>query len=421
MRAAACEAISGWRPEVSTTLWQNRNYRIVVSATVFAGFSSGIFAMALPWLATLMTRDPVAIALVAASVKLPWLLFSLPAGVITDRVDRRLLIARADLLRAVLSLAIMALALRTSTGGGAIWLLCLIGLAFGAADVLRENAALTLVPAIVASRDLERANGTMWSIGQICGQFIGPPVAGLLIGYGVAVPFGLDALTFGLAAGLIWLMVLPARNAPAPLRFGPALREGIIWLWREPGLFRLAVAVGAYNFVFMANATVLVLYSQEVLGLSAAEHGVLLTLAAAGGVLGAWYGGAVQAWLGLHRSMVLTLASTAVVYALVGTFGMVWVVAPALAFEMFSRMVWNVVTVSWRQRQTPDALLGRINSLYRFLAWGPMPLGALFGGWLVVFSTGYMPRALALHMPWLVGAAAIAALTVYCVRALRLG
>lgn len=405
---------------MTATLWQNRNYRIVVSATVFAGFSSGIFAMALPWLATLLTRDPLAIALVAASVKLPWLLFSLPAGVITDRVDRRLLIARADLLRAVLSLAIMALALQAGEGGAAIWLLCLIGLAFGAADVLRENAALTLVPTIVPVQDLERANGTMWSIGQICGHFIGPPVAGVLIGYGAAVPFGLDAVTFGLAALLIWLMVLPVRRPSAPQRFGPALREGIGWLWREPGLFRLAVAVGVYNFFFMANATVLVLYSQEVLRLSATGHGLLLTLAAAGGVLGAWYGGAVQARLGLHRSMVLALAATAVVYVLIGTVGVVWVVAPALAFEMFSRLVWSVVTVSWRQRQTPDALLGRINSLYRFLAWGPMPLGALFGGWLVAFSTGFLPRDMALHMPWLVGAAAIAALTVYCARALRL-
>ncbi len=405
---------------VHTALWQNRNYRIVVSASVFAGFSSGIFAMALPWLATLLTRDPVAIALVAASVKLPWLLFSLPAGVITDRADRRLLIARADLLRAVLSLAIMALALNSGGGGAAIWLLCLIGLVFGAADVLRENAALTLVPAIVARGDLERANGMMWSISQICGQFIGPPVAGLLIGYGAAVPFGLDALTFGLGAVLIWLMVLPAR-APQPRQnFLPALRQGIVWLWHEPGLFRLAVAVGIYNFFFMANATVLVLYSQEVLGLTAAGHGVLLTLAAAGGVLGAWYGGAVQARLGLHRSMVWALASTALAYALIGILGVVWVVVPALAFEMFSRLVWSVVTVSWRQRQTPDTLLGRINSLYRFLAWGPMPLGALFGGALVAFCTGYMPRDLALHMPWLVGAVAIAALTLYCARALRL-
>ncbi|MFT3688330.1 MFS transporter [Paenirhodobacter sp.] len=404
---------------MTAALWQNRNYRIVVSATAFAGFSNGVFAMALPWLATLMTRDPVAIGLVAASVKLPWLLFSLPAGVITDRVDRRLLVARADLLRAVLSLAIMAMALNF-TGGGAIWLLCLIGMVFGVAEVLRENAALTLVPSIVQSRDLERANGTMWSVSQISGQFIGPPAAGLLIGLGVAVPFGLDTLTFALAGVLAWAMVLPPREAPARQRFLPALREGIGWLWREPGLFRLAAAVGVYNFFFMANTTVLVLYSQEVLGLSAGGHGLLLTAAATGGVLGAWYGVTVQRWLGLHRTMVLSLCVTALVYALIGATGSIWIAGPALAFEMFCRLVWSVVTVSWRQRQTPDVLLGRINSLYRFLAWGPMPPGALFGGWLVAVSGGWMERGAALHMPWLVGAAAITGLALYCQRALRL-
>lgn len=401
-------------------LWANRNYRMVVSASVFAGLSSGVFAMALPWLATAITRDPLQIALVAASVKLPWLLFTLPAGVITDRADRRRLVAYADLARAVLSFGIMLLAMGLGADTAAIWTLCAIGMAFGAADVLRDTAAMTLVPAIVAHRDLERANGTMWSISQICGQFIGPPLAGLLIGYGAAVPFGLDAVTFALAAVLMSLMILPAAAKGQRPPFAKALCQGILWLWRDRALFRLALAVGVYNFFYMANATILVLYSQEVLGLDAAGYGLLLTVAATGGVAGAWYGGVVQARLGLHATMTLSLGATAAVYLLIVLGQSIWIIGPALAIEMFCRLVWSVVTVSWRQRQTPDDLLGRINSLYRFFAWGPMPLGAFFGGWLVAVSAAPLGRGAALHMPWLISALALAGLTLYCAKALRL-
>lgn len=263
------------------SLWRNRNYHLVLSASIFAGFSNGVFSLPLPWLATLLTRDPFKIALVAASVKLPWLLFTLPAGAWTDRADRRRLIARADMVRALLAVSIMGLALGkgADAGNGPIWMLCLFGMAFGAAEVLRENAALTIIPSIVTKADLERANGNMWSVSQISGQFMGLPVAGMLIGIGPAVPFGFNAASLAVSAVLIWLMTLPVRPRQNGMGFLPALREGLAWLWTSGKLLRLAVAVGVLNFFFMAYFTVLVLYSQEVLVLSAFGHGLLLTAA----------------------------------------------------------------------------------------------------------------------------------------------
>ncbi|MGI6245644.1 MAG: MFS transporter [Pseudochelatococcus sp.] len=402
-------------------LRRNRNYHTVLSSSIFTGFSNGVFAVALPWLATMLTRDPVKIAMVSASVRLPWLLFTLPAGVWTDQADRRRLIAQADMVRALLSLAIMALALNMGAGGdGTIWLLCLFGVVFGAAEVVRENAALTIVPSIVSRADLERANGYMWSASQISGQFIGPPVAGVLIGLGIAVPFGFDAASFAVSAGLMWLLTLPPRRRPRRTTFLHALREGLHWLWNSRQLLKLAIAVGVLNFFFMANFTVLVLYSQEVLGLSAFGHGMLMTAAATGGILGALLAGAVQHQLGLHGSMVASLGGTVLAYgALAGT-SSVWIAAPALCFEMFNRLIWSVVTVSYRQRQIPDAILGRINSLYRFLAWGTMPLGALAGGWLVARFDEPLGRETALHIPYLVSTAAVAGLAFYCARALKL-
>lgn len=403
------------------SLWRNRNYNLVFFSSIFTGFSNGVTSLALPWLATMLTRDPFLVSLVTASVRLPWLLFTLPAGVWTDQADRRRLIAKADLVRALLSVAIMMLALDISRGGEAqITLLCLFGVVFGAAEVIRENAALTIVPSIVPRSDLERANGNMWSASQISGQFMGPPVAGLLIGLGIAVPFGFDAASYVASALLIWLMVLPTRQRPATFRFLDALREGLFWLWQNRQLLKLAIAVGVLNFFFMSNFTILVLYSQEVLGLSAFGHGLLMTAAAAGGVLGALFGASVRQRIGLHGSMVVTLAGTAVSYGLLGTSSSLWIAVPALFFEMFNRLVWSVVTVSYRQRHIPDAILGRINSLYRFFAWGTMPLGALAAGWLVSGLDHAVSRETALHAPYAVSTLAVALLAVYCSRALKM-
>jgi MFS family permease len=103
-------------------LLRNRNYRLLFSAGALTNLGDGMVALALPWLATLVTRDPLAIAAVAAAGRLPWLLLSIPAGVVIDRSDRRRLIARADLLRAVIMGAICCSPLvRRGRGRSGCW------------------------------------------------------------------------------------------------------------------------------------------------------------------------------------------------------------------------------------------------------------------------------------------------------------
>ena len=159
----------------SALLVRNRNYRLLFSAGALTNLGDGLIVLALPWLATLMTRDPVAIGLVAAATRLPWLLFALPAGVIIDRSDQRKLIARADILRAAIVLAILLLAVNVPSQG-AIWLLASLAFLLGSAEVLRDNAAQTILPAIVDKKDLEAAKGQLWSTEQQTAQFIGPRI-----------------------------------------------------------------------------------------------------------------------------------------------------------------------------------------------------------------------------------------------------
>jgi predicted MFS family arabinose efflux permease len=259
----------------------------------------------------------------------------------------------------------------------------------------------------------------MWSAEQITGQFIGPPLAGVLIVSGIAVPFGVDAAIYALAAFLIWMIALPPRRPTARARFWPALIEGLAWMRRNPVILRLAVMLGAINAVFVGGMTILVLYAQQVLGLSAAGYGLLLTCGAIGGVLGGLASPAIAARIGMRASLIAALGVFMLVHLLLGLFGSVALAGLALFLEAAAGMLWNVVTVSYRQRLIPDDLLGRVNSVYRFFGWGAMPFGALGAGALVSLLEPGLGRTAALHTPYLFGAAVCGTLVLYATIKLR--
>jgi len=370
------------------------------------------------------------IAAVAAATRLPWLLFSLPAGVITDQLDRRKLMMQADIFRTILTVGVVGLILSSpavplTDGDPAVWPmiagLCAAAFLLGSAEVVRDNAAQTAMPSIVQKSELEVANGQLWSIEQIMGQFVGPPLAGLLIAYAVPVPFVVDAVMFALAAWLIW-QVRMAPRPPLALPDGVWLqfREGVDWMRQHALILRLAIMLGCVNFVFMMSATILVLLSQEAFGLGATGHGVLLTAGAAGGVAGGLAGPWIAKRLGSQRTVVVALFFFILPFLILALTSNPYVAACALFLETFAGMTWNVVTVSYRQRVIPDALLGRVNSIYRFFGWGTIPLGALFAGALVSLTEPDLGRDLALRVPYLFGAAASVVLAFVGIVALRM-
>jgi MFS family permease len=395
------------------------------SATAVSNLGDGISALAFPWLATLITRDPTLIAFVAFATRLPWLLFSIPAGVIVDRRDRRLLMIQADVFRLLLTGGVIALILSVPTfppdGDPLTYILALSGLALllGTAEVVRDNAAQTVLPSIVAKADLETANGQMWSVEQIMGSFVGPPLAGILIAFAVPAPFALDAVTFGIAAWLVWCIAIPRRPTPPKRRVWPEIVEGWAWMRSHRTIFRLAVMLGIINAISTMAVTILILFSQDIMGLSAIGHGVLLTAGAAGGVVGGIAGPHVVARIGGQRSVLLALCLMPLPFVVIGFTSSPYIVAIALFVEMIAALLWNIVTVSYRQRLIPDALLGRVNSLYRFFGWGMMPIGALAGGLIVSIAEPDLGRDLALRTPYLVGAVGSSLMLVYGWKKLR--
>lgn len=389
-----------------------------ILASGATNLADGVAVVAWAWAATLLTRDPFLVALVPVALRLPWFLMALPAGVVTDRVDRRWLILAMDVVRA-LAFAVVAGAVVLAgplppapvVGLGVPWLFAVMlgaALVVGGAEVFRDNAAQTMLPALVGAERLELANGRLWSVELIGNALVGPALGAALIGVALVLPFALNSGAYAVAV----LLLLGLRGAFRPVREGAAdwraeLAEGARFLMRAPLLRVLAVVTGVWNLLHQMVVVALVLHAQETLGLSAAAYGLVLAGGAVGGIAGSLLGGRVVARLGPARTAQWMLAASAPAFAGVALAGNAVVLAVMLGLFEFTGMVWNLVSVSHRQRVIPDRLLGRVNSLYRLLAWGMMPLGLVLSGAVMGWAEGVVARPVALVLPlWIAAAGA---------------
>lgn len=395
------------------------NYRKLYAATALSNVGDGMAGIAYPWLATATTRNPLLIAVIAAAQRLPWLLFTLPAGVITDRVDRRRAMVATDAIRGVLTLAVAVAVLSREallpapdaldsvqgTRVDVYVMLLVATLLLGCAEVLRDNCGQTFMPSIVAPEHLERANGRMWSIESVANTFIGPPIGSLLLVSAFSLPFFVDAGSFFVSAALLMLIPGVFRAARPELEgdrpsWIADVREGVRWLRSHRLLWAMAIILGLMNMANMISGALFVLFSQEVLGVTP----LTFTLMGFGFAVGGIIGGYVAPWMsrtfGSGTCLALTLASAMVMQTTVGFLSSWPVVTAVVLVGTLLGSSWNVITVSLRQTIIPSHLLGRVNSVYRFFAWGMMPIGAAIGGALVVVVDRFASRETALRSVW---------------------
>jgi MFS family permease len=386
-----------------------RDYWRLWWANAISSTGDGAFVAALPLLAVTITRDPRLVSVVTAATYLPWLLLSLPAGAVVDRYDRATLMWRAQ---AVQAAVVTIIAVLVVVHQASIEVLAAGGLLLGSAEVIFSNAAQSILPALVPPELLPKANGSQQVSLTVGESFLGPPAGSLLFAAAAVLPFGLDAASFAGSAAL--LARLPrtgdaaenAENAERP-RIRAQVAEGLRWLARHRLLRVIAVLLGIYNFANQMGQAILVLLATQTLHVSIRGYGLLLAASAVGSVVGGLVNPILTRRIGMLPSLVLPALLTAAAFVGIGLAPGPVVVAALLACQGFAAAMWNVVTVSLRQRVVPGQLLGRVNSVYRMLGWGLMPLGALAGG--------FVAHAAGLRAPYIVaglltGLSALAAL-----------
>jgi MFS family permease len=352
----------------------------LLTSSAASHLGDGIGKVALPLLATTLTRDPVLIAGLSATQFLPWLLFAAVAGALVDRIDRRRAMIVANTARAV---AVGTLAVLVAAGGMTIWLVYLTALVIGTAETIADSAANALIPAVVGDGSLDAANSKLQAC-EIVGQtFLGGPIGSLTFALFAAFPFILNSAGFAIAAAVLLGLTGTYRGQAEvhqPTRLRTDLADGLRWLRGNALLMRLVVVAGLLSLVSELAQAQLVLYALDDLHLSDATFGFFAFVGGIGGLLGA---GVAPRLVRAAGRRVVVVGGILCCGAGFGGMGLVRSpVAGAALFGLFAAAVVavNVVLATARHTLVPGELLGRVLGVWRTVVWGAIPLGALLGG-----------------------------------------
>lgn len=356
------------------------NFRRLLAASAMSNLADGVYQFTIPLVALTLTRDPTAFATVSLVARLPWLLFSLVAGALADRLDRRRTMVFVNTGRA---LALAALTMVVAAGAAELWILYVIAFTLGIGETLFDTAAQSIVPNLVEPDQLARANSRQQAAEITANQFIGPPLGTFVAGATLAGALGSSAVLF-LAAAVALSMLRGNFRSQRTSR--PALladvREGVGYLARHRVLRVLAVCVGMSNMSSMAFTAVAPLYAiaPGPVGLSERWYGLLMTAFAAGAVVGTAFVERLHDRVGARPLLLVATAAFPLMPLAPAITTSPWAIGAIFFASGTLSIAWNILTVSFRQRVVPDHLLGRVNAGYRLVAWGTLPIGAAMGG-----------------------------------------
>lgn len=386
-------------------------------AAITSNLADGIGRTAVPLIATTLTRDPALIAGVTAVTFLPWLLFGIPAGMLLDRVDRRIAMAVANSLRFGVA---ALLAVLITSGSLTIWWLYGCVLLFGLGETVFDNATTTVVPSLVTRDQLDRANGRMQSAEIVVQNFIATPVAGFLFAVAVVLPIWLTGAGF-LVAGLLALTI-PAAAASAYR--GAAVRDGddtvsgdarprfgavVSFLVHHRFLRSMIVltSLTASALAFAQGSVVLLLL--QTFSVPTALIGVVTAGVGLGALAGALISSRLVERFGRGPVMFWSILVSGVGILGVGVTANVVVAIGAYAIGAFGVAVWNVPWGALRQAIVPSDMLGRAMGIVRTIGWGLTPIATVLGGFVARID---------LRLPFVIGGGVVVVLTFIATRLL---
>ncbi|HEY8914661.1 MFS transporter [Lacisediminihabitans sp.] len=302
-------------------------------------------------------------------------------GALVDRGDRRRLLYLANFSRALLFALVTVLVILHAAPLAALYI---IYAAMGVIESLSDSSTFAVLPQAVAPGGLDRANAQIAGTQIIVDEFVGPPLGGLLFGLAAFAPTGLNAIAF-LAAGISYFLLRGDYTRPidatAPRTSILAdIREGAEWTLSHVVLRTLIIVGTLASIGYMIPFSYLVLYANDTLGLDATGYGLLLSFSAVGGLAGTWVAGKLKKRLGYGWSILGALSLGAAAFITISLSRNIIVVAIALAAYICHSMVWNVLASSVRHKATPNAIMGRVNSMSRLLGLLGLALGAFLGG-----------------------------------------
>jgi len=405
-------------------LLRHPNFARLWTAATVSLFGTQISQIAIPFIAAVVLQaSPGEVGLLTTIEFLPFLLFTLPAGVWVDRFPKRRLLVLGDLVRAAMLVSIpIAAAIPTGNGGHAltIWQLYIVGFVNGIATVFFDVADQSYLPTILERDELVEGNSKL-QVSQSSAQILGQPFGGGIIAV-LSAPIAIliDTASYIGSAGLILTIrervgrvvggsaaadpagavaadafdgptaessVAAERDAPPdPVTPGGGMRrqvmDGLHYILGHEYLGNIAATTATSNLFGNIGFAVFPVFAYRVLELSPAAVGTMGGLAGVGVLLGALTASRIQSRLGVGRTIIATAALFGPITLLVPIAEPAtafWLLSASLFVGGFNGVVYNIAQVSLRQAITPEHFLGRMNATMRFLVWGTIPIGSVIG------------------------------------------
>jgi MFS family permease len=374
-------------PRSPVRVLRNRNYRLLWTGSVASAFGASIGGVVFTWVVFTATHSPLAIALLGVVGILPTVVFGIFAGGLIDRVDRRRLMIGCDVGRLV---TLGALAGYTWTFGVNVVILLAAVFVVSTFSTIFRPATNAVIPRLVGATEITDANGLLMS-GTTVASFVGSPVGGVaIVVLGITVGLAANALTFGVSAAMISLMVVPLLRSSQGGAAGPRksylsdVREGLAYLGSQRALLSITLVAMAVNFFLSIYGQFVVVFVAERLHLGAASFGIMLAANAGGFGIGGLLAGRLPA----HKAPGLWFAGTwgASGVAVIGV-GLATTLLPATFFAVAFGIVGgigNTVFFAATQRHVPERLLGRYYATDEAGSFAMIPAGQIAGGFLIL-------------------------------------
>jgi MFS family permease len=380
-------------------------FRWLLASSFVSNLGDGIGLAAGPLLVASQTGDPLLVAMATLLQQLPWLLFGLHAGVIADRFDRRTIVTGVNLARAAV-LAVLSASI--AVGSVSIGVVLAAMFTLGTAETFADTTTRTLLPMLVRRADLGVGNARLTFVNTTVNRMAGPPIGAFLFAAGMAAPFVTQAVCVGLGALLVFRIgsSRPERDAH-PESVAADIMEGVRWVWHHPAIRTLVLTVVCFNITFGATWGIMVLYATERLGLGEVGFGLITTVGAIGGALGAVVYGGVERRIGMAWIMRVGLLIETFTHLSLALTTSPFVALPVYFVFGIHEAAWGTTASTIRQRVVPEQLQGRVGSVELVGVFGSLVAGAALGGviaavWGITgpFWFGFVGSALILATLW---------------------
>jgi predicted MFS family arabinose efflux permease len=350
------------------------------SGQMVSNIGTQVSQLAFPLLILALTGSAAQAGFAGALRALPYLFFSLPAGALIDRWDRKRTMILCDAGRAI-SLASIPIAF--AFGHLTILQLYLVSAIEGTLYVFFNIAEAACLPRVVPKEQLPAATAQNMATDGIT-ALIGPPLGGALYTAGKFLPFVADAISY--TVSVISLFFIKTKfqkeREAAPRKLWVEIHEGLAWLWHHPLIRFMAILTGGYNLIFAGFTLIIIVLAQQQHA-SSFTIGLIFSVGGIGAVIGSVVATSIQKRFSFGQVIIGTTWFTALIMPFYAISPNPFVLGVLSAASFFVGPIYNVVQFSYRSALIPDELQGRVNSVFRLIAFGGQPLGLALTGLLI--------------------------------------